>query len=58
MTPTSPSSLNHIALVTTEGNTVYTVYKYLSQLLSQIPSVYKEKDETLNTLRELSKLII
>lgn len=58
MTPTSPSTLNHIALVTTEGNTVYTVHKYLSQLLSQIPSVYKEKEETLNILRELVKLIV
>lgn len=58
MTPTSPSSLNHIALVTTEGNTVYTIYKYLSQLLSQIPSIYKEKEETLNTLKDLMKLIV
>jgi hypothetical protein len=58
MTPTSPSTLNHIALVTTEGNTVYTLHKYLSQLLSQIPTVYKEKEETLIILKDLISLIV
>ncbi|MBS3990608.1 MAG: hypothetical protein KGZ51_00920 [Erysipelothrix sp.] len=58
MTPTSPSKLNHIALVTTEGNTVFTLHKYLSQLLSQIPTVYKEKEETLQVLKDLINLIV
>lgn len=57
MTPIKPSPLEHIAIFTTEGNTVLTLYKYLTTLQQQIPSAYHQKDETLQSMRELLRLL-
>jgi hypothetical protein len=56
MAPIKPSPLNHITIFSTEGNTVTTLFKYLSSLQEQIPSSYHQKEETLQTLRNLLKL--
>lgn len=56
MTPIAPSPLNHITIFITEGNTVATLFKYLSSLQEQIPSTYHQKEETLQTLKDLLKL--
>jgi hypothetical protein len=56
MTPIKPSPVNHIAIFTTEGNTVATLFKYLSSLQDQIPSSYHQKEETLQTLKDLIRM--
>jgi len=56
--PTSPSSVNHIAIFSTESNTIYTIYQYLTLLFDQIPSVYKQREETIKVLNDLQKLLI
>jgi hypothetical protein len=56
MTPIKPSPVNHIAIFTTEGNTVATLFKYLTSLQDQIPSSYHQKEETLQTLKDLIRM--
>lgn len=57
ITPINKSPLDHIALFSREGNTVMTLFKYLTSLQSNIPSAYRQKEETLQNLYTLQALL-
>ena len=58
ITPMKPSIIQHIAVVSTEGNTVHALFNHLSNIERRIPSVYHHKKEVIQSLQELKAMIV
>ena len=58
ITPMKPSIIQHIAVVSTEGNTVHALFNHLSNIERRTPSVYHYKNEVIQALLELKAMIV